>query len=59
MPDRKEPRRGGDEFMHVPDDQGQPLPEEPNEYDIERDQERLGVEDSSADIDAMPDEDDL
>ena len=58
MSDRKEPRRGGDEFMHVPDDQGKPLPEELNTHELEQDQQRLG-KDSSAHIDAMPTENEM
>ena len=41
MPDRKEPHHTGDEFMHIPDDQGKPLPAEPNRHTLEDDKRRL------------------
>lgn len=41
MPDRKQPHHTGDEFMHVPDDQGNPLPEKLNRHELEDAKEHL------------------
>ena len=53
MPDRKQPHHTGDEFMHIPDDQGKPLPAEPNRHDIEKDKRKLGQGRDTADEEAV------